>query len=68
MTLAVDEPIPDTEIQEEEEKEKMSTGTIVLIILLIVSVNKEMNCETSFLYQGFFYRSNIIDSFSKLLH
>ena len=33
VTLIVDEPIPEVELQQEEEKEKMSTGTIVLIIL-----------------------------------
>ena len=33
VTLIVDEPIPEVELQQEEEKEKMSTGTIVLIVL-----------------------------------
>ena len=36
VTLIVDEPIPEVELQQEEEKEKMSTGTIVLIILCIL--------------------------------
>ena len=36
VTLTVDEPIPEVELQQEEEKEKMSTGTIVLIILCIL--------------------------------
>ena len=35
VTLIVDEPIPEVELQQEEEKEKMSTGTIVLIILCV---------------------------------
>ena len=33
VTLIVDEPIPEVELQQEEEIEKMGTGTIVLIIL-----------------------------------
>ena len=36
VTLIVDEPIPEVELQQEEEKEKMSTGTIVLIILCVL--------------------------------
>ena len=36
VTLTVDEPIPEVELQKEEEKEKMSTGTIVLIILCVL--------------------------------
>ena len=36
VTLTVDEPIPEVELQQEEEKEKMSVGTIVLIILCVV--------------------------------
>lgn len=36
VTLTVDEPIPEVELQQEEEKEKMSPGTIVLIVLCIV--------------------------------
>lgn len=35
VTLTVDEPIPETEIQEEEKKEKISTGTIILIVLCV---------------------------------
>lgn len=35
VTLTVDEPIPEAELQQEEEKEKMSTGTIVLIALCV---------------------------------
>ena len=31
VTLTVDEPIPEAELEPEEEKDKMSTGTIVLI-------------------------------------
>ena len=38
MTLTVDEPIPEVELQQEEEKDKMSTGTIVLIILCVALV------------------------------
>ena len=36
VTLAVDEPIPEVELQQEEEKEKMSAGTIVLIVLCVL--------------------------------
>ena len=36
MTLTVDEPIPEVELQQEEEKEKMSPGTIVLIVLCVL--------------------------------
>ena len=36
VTLTVDEPIPEVELQQEEEKEKMSAGTIVLIVLCIL--------------------------------
>ena len=36
VTLAVDEPIPEVELQQEEEKEKMSPGTIVLIVLCVL--------------------------------
>lgn len=36
VTLTVDEPIPEVELQQEEEKEKMSPGTMVLIILCVV--------------------------------
>ena len=36
VTLTVDEPIPEVDLQKEEEKEKVSTGTIVLIILCVV--------------------------------
>ena len=36
MTLTVDEPIPEVDIQQEEEDEKMSVGTIVLIVLCVV--------------------------------
>ncbi len=36
VTLTVDEPIPEVELQQEEEKEKMSAGTIALIILCVV--------------------------------
>ena len=36
VTLTVDEPIPEADLQQEEEKEKMSTGAIVLIILCVV--------------------------------
>ena len=35
VTLTVDEPIPEEELEPVEEKEKMSTGTIVLIILCV---------------------------------
>ena len=38
VTLTVDEPIPEVELQQEEEKEKMSPGTIVLIILCVLMV------------------------------
>lgn len=33
VSLTVDEPIPETELQQEEKEEKLSTGTIVLIVL-----------------------------------
>lgn len=33
VTLTVDEPIPEAELEPEEEKEKLSAGTIVLIVL-----------------------------------
>lgn len=33
VTLTVDEPLPEEEVQQEEEREKMSVGTIVLIVL-----------------------------------
>lgn len=36
VTLSVDEPIPEVELQQDEEKEKMSVGTIVLIVLCVV--------------------------------
>ena len=36
VTLIVDEPIPEVELQQEEEKEKMSTGTIVLTVLCVL--------------------------------
>ena len=36
VSLTVDEPIPEVDLQKEEEKEKVSTGTIVLIILCVV--------------------------------
>jgi len=36
VTLTVDEPIPEVELQQEEEKEKMSPGTIVLIVICIL--------------------------------
>ena len=36
VTLTVDEPIPEVELQQEEEKEKMKPGTVVLIILCVV--------------------------------
>ena len=36
VTLTVDEPIPEVELQQEEEKEKMSIGTIVLIVLCVL--------------------------------
>lgn len=35
VTLTVDEPIPEAELEPEEEKEKMSRGTIVLIIFCV---------------------------------
>ena len=35
VTLTVDEPIPETELEQQEEKKKVSTGTIVLIILCV---------------------------------
>lgn len=38
VTLTVDEPIPEVELQQEVEKEKMSPVTIVLIILCIALV------------------------------
>ena len=38
VTLTVDQPIPEVELQQEEEKEKMSPGTIVLIILCVLMV------------------------------
>lgn len=36
VTLTVDEPIPEVELQQDEEKEKMKPGTVVLIILCVV--------------------------------
>ena len=36
VTLIVDEPIPEVELQQEEKKEKMSTGTIILIVLCVL--------------------------------
>ena len=36
VTLTVDEPIPEVELQQEEETEKMSVGTIVLIVLCVL--------------------------------
>ena len=36
VTLSVDEPIPEVELQQEEEKEKMNPGTIVLIVLFVL--------------------------------
>ena len=36
VTLTVDEPIPEVELQQEEEKEKISAGTIVLIVLCVM--------------------------------
>ncbi len=36
VTLTVDEPIPEVDIQQEEEDEKMSIGTIVLIVLCVL--------------------------------
>lgn len=36
VTLTVDGPIPEVELQQEEEKEKMSVGTIVLIVLCVL--------------------------------
>ena len=38
VTLTVDEPIPEVELQQEEEKEKMSPVTIVLIVLCVALV------------------------------
>ena len=38
VTLTVDEPIPEVELQQEEEKEKMSAVTIVLIIRCVALV------------------------------
>ena len=38
VTLTVDEPIPEAELEPEEETDKMSTGTIVLIILCVALV------------------------------
>ena len=38
VTLTVDEPIPEVELQQEEEKEKMSPFTVVLIILCVALV------------------------------
>ena len=38
VTLTVDEPIPEVELQQEEAKEKMSTSTIVLITLCVALV------------------------------
>ena len=38
VTLTVDEPIPEVDLQQEEEKEKMSIGTIVLIVLCVLMV------------------------------
>ena len=38
VTLTVDEPIPEVELQQEEEKEKMSPVTIMLIILCVALV------------------------------
>ena len=38
VTLTVDEPIPEVELQQGEEKEKMSTGTIVLIVICVLLV------------------------------
>ena len=35
VTLTVDEPIPEADLQQEEEKQKMSVGTIILIILCV---------------------------------
>ena len=36
VTLTVDEPIPEVELQQVEEKEKMNTGTIVLIVICVL--------------------------------
>lgn len=36
VTLTVDEPIPEAELEPEEEKEKMSAGTIVLIVFCVL--------------------------------
>ncbi|MBR4290577.1 MAG: hypothetical protein IKT52_08045 [Oscillospiraceae bacterium] len=38
VTLTVDEPIPEVELQQEEEKEKMNPVTIMLIILCVALV------------------------------
>lgn len=38
VTLTVDEPIPEVELQQEEEKKKMSPFTVVLIILCVALV------------------------------
>ena len=38
VTLTVDEPIPEVELQQEEEKKKMSPVTIVLIVLCVAFV------------------------------
>lgn len=38
VTLAVEEPVSEAELQQEEEKEKIGTGTIVLIILSVLLV------------------------------
>ena len=35
ITLTVEEPIPEEDIQQEEEAEKISTGTVVLIVLCV---------------------------------
>ena len=35
VTLTVDEPIPEVELQQEEEKEKMKPGTVALIVLCV---------------------------------
>lgn len=36
VTLTVDEPLPEVELQQEEDTEKMSAGTIVLIVLCVL--------------------------------
>lgn len=36
VTLTVDEPLPEVELQQEETDEKMSAGTIVLIVLCVL--------------------------------